>query len=107
MKIKEKHSKLDNITYSELKVQPYLTDMRFHKEERQLIVLLRSRCHNTKNNFKKLYKNDLLCSYGCQVLEDQIHKFTQCKTLRQQITISDIPEYTHLFNDVNKQKRSN
>ena len=70
------------------------------------MVSLRSRGHRSKVNFRKLHKNDLLCRYGCQSPESQIHIFTQCKTLRAQITIPVIPEYTHIFKDVFKQKQA-
>ena len=40
------------------------------------------------------------------VHESQIHIFTQCKTLRAQITIPVIPEYTLIFQDVLKQKQA-
>ena len=106
LKKKETHSKLDEISYSELKLQSYLKDKGFSKEERELMVSLRSRCHRSKVNFRKLHKNDLLCRYGCQSPESQIHIFTQCKTLRAQITIPAIPEYTHIFKDVFKQKQA-
>ena len=106
LKKKETHSKLDDICYSELNLQSYLKDQRFSKEERELMVSLRSRCHKSKVNFRKLYKKDLLCRYGCQSPESQIHIFTQCETLRKQLTIPVIPDYTHIFKDVYKQKEA-
>ena len=51
---KKSHSKLEEVFYDKLKVQPYLTDRRFSTEERKLLVLLRSRCFSAKTNFKKL-----------------------------------------------------
>ena len=51
LKKKETHSKLDEISYSELKIQSYLKDKGFSKDERELMVSLRSRCHKSKINF--------------------------------------------------------
>ena len=66
--------------------------------------LLRSRCYNAKSNYKKLYKNDLLCSYGCQAVEEQLHLLTQCKYLNSQNTTTDL-DYNHIFLDTDKQKK--
>ena len=60
----------------------YLTSKLFTKEERNLMYSLRSICHPAKNNFKRMNKNNLLCSLGCQNIEDQIHTFTQCPKIK-------------------------
>ena len=51
---KQKHSKLHDVRYADLKIQPYLKDQRFSKDERALLISLRSRCYSAKTNFKKL-----------------------------------------------------
>ena len=102
MKKKVKHTKLDQITYNTLKVQSYLTDSRFSREERELVAALRSRCYNAKINFRKLYKGNLQCSLGCQNIESQLHIFSQCKVLKSDLHTED---YNSLFSDVNKQKQ--
>ena len=71
---KRHHSKLNDVTYSELKLQPYLQDCRFNKEERKLLTCMRSRCYNAKINFRKLHRNDFKCKLGC---ENQFHILTQ------------------------------
>ena len=91
LKEKERHSKMNELSYSELRIQPYLIDNRFTKEERDLMVSLRSRCYDSKNNFKKLYKNDTYCRYGCQSIENQIHFLTQCIPLSDQIPTNTCP----------------
>ena len=103
IQLKDQHSKLDGITYTSLNVQPYLTDKRFGREERKLLGLLRSRCHDSKNNFKKFYKNDILCRYGCQSAETQIHLLTQCKILDSH---TGAPNYEYIFMDSNRQKEA-
>ena len=54
-----KHTKLDDVTYSELKIQPYLTYCKFSKEERKHLISLRSQCHSAKPNYRKLNKGNL------------------------------------------------
>ena len=52
-------SKKRSLKYTQLETQLYLKDKMFDKEERKLLYALRSRCHTTKENFKKMYKNDI------------------------------------------------
>ena len=97
---KHQHSKLNDVTYSELKTQPYLQDVRFSKEERKLLTSLRSRCYNAKTNFRKLHRNALSCRLGCDSNETQLHIFTQC-------TYIEIPpniDYSHIFENATIQK---
>ena len=100
---KTKHTKLDNIQYTTLQTQPYLCNSEFTKEERKLLVSLRSRCHSAKMNFKRLHKNDLKCRLGCDIFEDQIHIFTQCKYSAD--GPKNVVEYEDLFKDSMKQKK--
>ena len=65
--------------------------------------LIRSRCHDSKNNFKKFYKNDILCRYGCLSAETQIHLLTQCKFLESH---TGAPNYEYIFMDPNRQKEA-
>ena len=102
LKKKVKHTKLDQITYNTLKVQSYLTDSRFSREERELVAALRSRCYNAKLNFRKLHKGNLQCSLGCPSIESQFHIFSECKVLKSDTHTED---YNSLFSDVNKQKQ--
>ena len=97
-----KHSKLNQINYSQFKIQPYLIEGMFNKEERKLMVSLRSKCHSAKLNFQKLYKGDLKCSFGCNSIEDQVHLFTQCKYIAVYSSNSFV--YEDLFKDTLKQK---
>ena len=77
LKIKEAHTKLDKIEYTQLRIQPYLSTTLITNKQKQLLYILRSNCHSEKMNFKKLNRNNLnfvLCSKP----EDQAHTFTQC-----------------------------
>ena len=62
---KEKHTKLDKIEYTQLKLQPYLSTKSITNKQKKLLYVLRSKCHGSKINLKKLYRNDLKCVLGC------------------------------------------
>ena len=97
--MKEKRH-INDVTYSELKLQPYLQDVRFSKEERKLLTSLRSRCYNAKIYFIKLHRNALNCRLGCDSDETQFHILTQC-------TYIEIPpniEYSHIFKSATLQE---
>ena len=99
---KKSHSKLESLEYEELKVQSYLRERRFSKDERKLLVLLRSRCFSAKENFIKLYKENIQCSLGCSYNEDQKHIFTQCIWLNPSKDIA----YEDIFEGTNEQKQA-
>ena len=71
-------SKIKTLEYTKLEAQVYLTSPIFNKQERKLLVSLRSKCHQSKENFKKLNKNNLKCRFGCDKNENQRHVFTKC-----------------------------
>ena len=85
MKIKQNHSKLDGVHYTHLEIQPYLRSNQFSREERKLLFLLRSKCHSSKFNFRTKHKNNIKCTFQCNVVEDQRHVFTQCCRQQQLI----------------------
>ena len=82
MKLKSTHTKLDKVTYTQLKLQAYLTSSLITQKQKELLYLMRANCYNVKCNFKKLYRNNLACVLGCQQSEDQYHAFTQCQPIR-------------------------
>ena len=99
-KEKQYHSKLNDVKYCDLKLQPYLKDQRFSKEEIILLTSLWSRCHSAKINFRKLHRSDLTCRLGCDLPESQFHIFTECK-------YGEIPPnqvYESIFSDETRQK---
>ena len=100
---KEGHKKVKNLVYHDLKIQPYLTSQLFNNEERNLIYSLRSMCHPAKQNFHKMNKNNLLCSFGCPQIENQFHIFMHCpylKTPNQPIC------YENIFKNIEDQKQA-
>ena len=71
MQQKETHKKLDQVEYTELKIQAYLKSRLLSNKEKKLLYLVRSRCYDVKYNFKKMNKNDIQCRFGCLTPEDQ------------------------------------
>ena len=81
MNCKETHSKLDPIHYEKFEVQKYLCSKSINNKYKKLLYLLCSRCFDAKSNFKKLFKNNQNCRFGCLVTEDQNHIFKNCQIL--------------------------
>ena len=69
------HSKLKNITYNELKMQPYLKSSLVSTNQAKQLFRFRTRMSNVKCNFKSKYsKEGLLCPLpGCLEIEDDKH----------------------------------
>ena len=74
MQIKETHSKLDQLEYTELKIQPYLKSLAINNKEKELLFNIRSKSHHSKDNFRKLYRNNLNCSFTNRRSNTHIHR---------------------------------
>ena len=99
---KEKHTKIRNIEYKELKLQNYYESRLFTAEEASILFNLRGQCLNgvkmcAKNNFQ----NDLLCKLGCQV-EDTLSHVFECPKLKSDIS----SQFLSVFLSVDKQKEA-
>ena len=55
-------------------------------------------------NFKKMFKNDLQCSFGCKSEENQIHTFTQCLPLIEKIHITEMLDHNKIFSNIDDQR---
>ena len=100
---KEGHTKLDEINYTKLILQPYLSSSSINNNEKKLLYILRSKCHNSKMNFRKLNRNNLKCVLGCQQNEDQVHVFTQCQPLMNRLNILDDIQYNNILGSLPQQ----
>ena len=103
LNIKETHSKLDETLYTQFELQPYLTTSLLTQSEKELLYLLRSKCHSSKNNFRKLHKNNTQCQFQCGTAEDQRHTFFKCKHLVNKINNSLLVHYEHIFGTLDEQ----
>ena len=82
LELKSRHTKLTHLNYTTLQIQPYLTNKSIKNKEAELLYNLRSNCYKAKYNFKKMYKNNILCEFGCPNSEDQYHIFKVCKPIQ-------------------------
>ena len=106
--IEEKNtlSKIRSLNYTKLETQLYLKDKMFDKEERKLLYAMRSRCHMSKNNFKKMNRNDLKCSFGCDSIETQKHVFGECEPIKHFLKSSTSVQYEGIYEDAESQKHT-
>ena len=64
-KFKVKHSKMDNLTYKKLAIQPYLTSAKIYPQLAKDIFKWRTRMAKFKVNFRNGSDN-IKCPLGCQ-----------------------------------------
>ena len=102
---KETYQKMRNLEYKQLELSPYLKSNEFSGKERKLLTLLRSRCHPARNNFKKMYQNQIKCNFGCNEKEDQEHIFMRCEPIIKNVTSKKV-EYGDIFKERDKQKET-
>ena len=103
MQEKSSKSKLDEVTYESLKIQPYLTEYKLNTQEKNLLYSLRSRSHPAKSNYKKMYNNQLQCTFLCLENEDQKHIFEKCEKIRAQLHTIEATELSQIYKDLNQQ----
>ena len=78
--LKKEHSKMKNLIYEKLELQPYLIEPIFNEESRNLLLRLRTRTVNgIKADFKGIYR-ELLCPLGCDE-KDTLENILSCKVL--------------------------
>ena len=107
IKRKNSHSKMKNLEYSELELQPYFKSKLLFKTEAQNLFRYRTRMADFKNNFKNGNTNIscLLCPIG----EDSQNHILECEVI-----VAECPEikmntiqYEDIFSrDVNENKKA-
>ena len=96
---KSGHSKVKDIMYEKLSIQPYLTDIKFTTVEKQLLFSLRGRCTDSRANFRSMYEDVLckLCDAGATQndahLLDCVAIINNCPKLSASIS----PEHVDIF----------
>ena len=94
---KSRHTKVKNIEYNELKLQPYL-----ESEEAAVLMNIRGQCINgVKMCFKTTFENDKYCKLGCQT-DDNIEHIFVCEKLKHLKGSS----FKAAFKSVNEQKEA-
>ena len=99
-----KLEKLDKIEYKKLETQQYLNSKYFGKKEVQLMSLLRSKCHQSKDNFRKMNKKNMKCSLGCNSIETQNHIFEQCVPVIDQLRLKESINLDKIYGTLEEQK---
>ena len=111
--MKEKHTKVQNIKYTELRQQNYLKSILFSKEEANLLFDLRTKTSkNFKSNFPNFNNTCLHCPLRCWGINelplfDTQEQILQCKKLsnvKSRALTAGKVEYSCLFEDIKKQK---
>ena len=105
---KETHSKLNELEYSKLETQEYITSSIFTNEDVSTLFSLRSRSVECRKNFKNSYKeNDLLCPL-CEMECDSQQHMLRCSVLSKHLLSNNVSndqiEYEDIFRSCRKQK---
>ena len=97
----ETESKIKELKYEQFELKEYLSSELFSREERELLVMLRSKCYDVKANFRKMHQNKIECSFGCPEIEDQKHVFVNCQKLDNTHEV----EYDYIDENAERQKK--
>ena len=94
-RVKEKHSKMDNLVYPKLKLQNYLKDSQISVQAATNLFRWRTRSALFKTNFGNSYQNTA-CPYCHDEPDSQEHAL-QCTVVAQKIEI--VGEYSDIFDE--------
>ena len=79
---KQEHTKLDNLIYSDLKLQPYLKSDHIPVHEAKNLFRYRVKVANFRENFKDMYRNKTTVCPFCTIhLDTQSHAL-QCDQMK-------------------------
>ena len=111
-KLKSQHSKVKNVSYSELALQSYFNSNEFTNEEAKLLFGLRTKTvKGIKANFPHMNLKCLHCPLKCwkkdedPEIDSQEH-ILKCKKLSYQKEKGGGIEYTFIYSDLKKQKEA-
>ena len=101
---KRNHTQLNEIPYKSLTIQPYLATKALNNKQKLLLYNLRSKCHTSKNNFNKIKRHNLNCSFNCPQIENLRHSFSNCRGTLVEMLIClfsmikcESPDYSIIF----------
>ena len=103
LNLKETNSKLYETVYSRFELQPYLKTKLLDQNQKELLYCLRSKCHSSKINLRKLHRGTLQCIFHCAIDEDQRHAFTTCQHILSRIKQSELVKYYQIFGPLHEQ----
>ena len=91
MTSKDKHSKMENLTYTKIKMKNYLKSSEINLNEAINIFKFRTRMADFGENFRAGY-DGVLCPLCIENFDDQSHAF-KCRVIKNEIEIKgDINE---------------
>ena len=93
--MKNRHSKMDNLEYVELKIQNYLNDDRIPVNEAQNLYRFRTRVAKFKENFQNSHTG-IACPL-CLVQPDTQAHCVQCPVIKDNVNIQGV--YSDIFNE--------
>ena len=99
MILKNKHSKLDSITYTELSQQQYLIESKVENWVAQNIFKFRTRMADVHENFKNSYTYKALCPLCQKEKDDQSH-LLKCEKIQNACPeLKVATNYLDIFSD--------
>ena len=69
----------------------------FSLNEKKLLFALRSKSYKARMNYKKMNRNNLMCSLKCNTEETQIHIFQSCRPIIDKLGQIDIPSFNLIY----------
>ena len=94
-KLKEKHTKMDNLQYLDLKLQNYLKDDAISVMEARNLYRYRTRVANFKENFKNSHQSCAIACPLCMVQPDSQPHCMQCPVIKSKIDVQG--NYSDIF----------
>ena len=79
-------------------MKPYLRNESLKIEEKKLMFKIRNRLIDVKSNFKKKYKNNLICRL-CKIAEESQYHLVNCTIILTDSSIKSALEQ-HTYNDL-------
>ena len=103
--VQKTHSKANSVEYPELTMQKYLSSEGSFMTNNEKIFAFTTRTHmqELKGNFK-IGKRNILCSLGCQNVEDQKHLY-DCPELEDDTSEEVLSYYEIYGSDLRKIRR--
>ena len=96
---KEKHKKIKNLNYEDLKIQRYFLERNITTEQKRMIFRTRTHMERYKYNYKNQYK-DLSCIVCDEHTDSQEESFKMCKGIpTQDDETDDNTRYEDLFEE--------
>ena len=102
IELKNSHEKVKELNYEKLEMQSYLKSNLFYQDEAKLIFKLRSNMIKVKQNFSRMYKNNMNCRICDDDTEDQKHLLS-CVGLKKEDEIVHNEKYSFMFSKRNEE----